>query len=394
MCCFLATFMILAILAIINGNMLTAKVSNSANLPNADAEILEDIPDKNLRGNLGNGNGVQNGIPLNANGGLKIRPRVVHGKEVLDAPIEWPTMPYPQSVPTSGPQPGILPEYSRYSYFGIFKMNYFELTEITKPQLVDFIHNFHSILLPFKVFGVISFGKRCWRYLKRHNENLQGTGAELLVFHGYGLPKKFQYDIYIHLHGNTQVSLQLATQEILNKFAIQIFRCTDEQFGFLIGNGKDLTGFNTNLNTPHEMNKRKEYAINSDGTSYAVVQRFLHDLEAWNNLDVKKQEDIIGIKKNKTTPILPIASNSHYGRWYKDENIKYVEQSLPYGREGDDFRGLWFTGYSTGVNGFETLMRRVHGYDDDIKDSFLSYTQAMTGSYFFVPNMEQLQYLK
>ena len=116
----------------------------------------------------------------------------------------------------------------------------------------------------------------------------------------------------------------------------------DEVHGFRYLDSRDLTGFVDGTENP-EGEHRAEVALVGDedpafsGGSYIHLQRYEHDLNAWNQITVKQQEDILGRTKedNREYASADKAAFAHTRRAsLKDSegrSIEILRHSMPYG---------------------------------------------------------------
>lgn len=79
--------------------------------------------------------------------------------------------------------------------------------------------------------------------------------------------------------------------------------CEDEVHGFRYMDGRAIIGFVDGTENPEFEDERKEYAVIGDedpgfaGGSYAFVQKYIHDMDAWQSLSTEDQEKVIGRHK-------------------------------------------------------------------------------------------------
>ncbi|GAB2717294.1 Dyp-type peroxidase [Streptomyces bullii] len=125
------------------------------------------------------------------------------------------------------------------------------------------------------------------------------------------------------------------------------------------------------------------------GGSYALVQKYLHDVEAWEALAVEAQEKVIG--RTKLTNLELDVPGSH-----KDVNTvtgpdgteqEILRSAMPFGRPGHGEFGTYFVAYARTPEVPETMLRRMFlGGPDGGPDPLLDYSRAVTGNLFFVPS--------
>ena len=127
----------------------------------------------------------------------------------------------------------------------------------------------------------------------------------------------------------------------------------DEVQGFRYFDSRDLLGFVDGTENPTGRGMGEATLIADDpdfeGGSYAVVQKYLHDLEGWNQQPTSIQEHIIGRTKADNIE-LDDAPGSH-----KDlatitdadgTEHDILRDNMPFGRPGSAEFGTYFIGYA------------------------------------------------
>ncbi|CAF4055487.1 unnamed protein product, partial [Rotaria magnacalcarata] len=178
----------------------------------------------------------------------------------------------------------------------------------------------------------------------------------------------------------------------------------DETFGFSYmssqtnGLSQDLTGFEDGNENPKGYELRAKAALICDGDdvsihiggSFALTQKWKHNLNQWARLSQEEQENVIGrTKGEESKKIRPKISTSHISRTDLKENgvdIKVVRQSLPYG--GMKEHGLFFISYASNPNKHEKQLNSMIGMDDGIYDRIMDFSTPITGNYWFIPSID------
>lgn len=134
------------------------------------------------------------------------------------------------------------------------------------------------------------------------------------------------------------------------------------------------------------------------GGSYVIVQKYLHDLDAWNALSVEDQERAVG--RTKLTDIeLDDAvkpADSHVAlstvTGPDGEERQIVRYNMAFGSfdRGGEF-GTYFIGYARDPEVTEEMLRNMFvGRPPGTTDRLLDFSTAATGSLFFVPTADFL----
>ncbi len=142
------------------------------------------------------------------------------------------------------------------------------------------------------------------------------------------------------------------------------------------------------------------------GSSFVLVQRWMHDLPAFSQLSESQQENVFGRTKLDSKKLKAPPEDSHLPQVEpKDtkQDYKLVRQSLPF--IGTNEQGLiycmrWmltgtvglvFIAYGSREEKFEFLLRRMMGLEAPFKvGSLLSFSKCLSSSLFFVPSLSQL----
>ena len=312
------------------------------------------------------------------------------------------TLSHHDFIAKSSAQSGILPEGDSVAYYGTFTVNSDLITdEKMKTSFIQAVKLVDSVLADVskqsnnRVTGTISFGKKLWEVLTANNQQLAGVAEDLFDFPGYGAAPATQCDVYFHIHSTNQGCVYDASQRIYALFPKNSLILSEEKTGFMWRDSRDLTGFIDGTENPQGAASRVKAALRDDGSSFVLVQRFIHNLEKWSKLEVSDQENIIGRKKSNSMAIEPVPSISHVAHTdisFEGEAIKIVRHSLPYGSPGTE-KGLWFTAYCKSMKHHNELQRSIYGLRDGKADSLMSYITPVSGGFYFTPSLKQINLL-
>jgi putative iron-dependent peroxidase len=125
------------------------------------------------------------------------------------------------------------------------------------------------------------------------------------------------------------------------------------------------------------------------GGSILLLQKWAHDTSAWESLAVARQEQVIGRTKDKSVELDDKPSDSHVARTDQDQFGKIFRRNMPYGTIAD--HGTMFVGFSADQRPLATMLEKMVGLDDGVRDALTRYTQALTGAYYFVPSTQSLR---
>ena len=178
----------------------------------------------------------------------------------------------------------------------------------------------------------------------------------------------------------------------------------DEVHGFRYFEARDLLGFVDGTENPVGAAMAEAALIGDEdpdfsGGSYVIVQKYLHDLEAWNALSVEEQELAIGRTKLEDIELdddvkPPNAHNALNVIEVDGEEIAILRDNMPFGNSAADEYGTYFIGYSRDPGTTEQMLQNMFvGRPAGNYDRILDFSTALTGSLFFVPSLSLLESL-
>ncbi len=134
------------------------------------------------------------------------------------------------------------------------------------------------------------------------------------------------------------------------------------------------------------------------GGSYVIVQKYLHDMAAWNALPVEAQEKIIGRTKLSDIELDDAVkpSSAHNALTSitdaDGEELEILRDNMPFGTIGKGEFGTYFIGYACSPERIERMLGNMFvGLPPGNYDRILDFSRAVTGSLFFVPSATFLE---
>jgi putative iron-dependent peroxidase len=179
----------------------------------------------------------------------------------------------------------------------------------------------------------------------------------------------------------------------------------DEVHGFKYFDERDLLGFVDGSENPEGRPASEAVVIGDEdpafaGGSYVIVQKYLHDLRAWDALPSHEQEKVVGRTKlaNVELPDDVLPADSHVAlNTVTDENgdeRKIVRENMPFGTLGEGEFGTFFIGYARTPEVTEQMLRNMFLGDGRAPhDRILDFSTAVTGCLFHVPTVDFLDEL-
>ena len=207
-------------------------------------------------------------------------------------------------------------------------------------------------------------------------------------------------DLLFHIRAESMdVCFELATKLVSALGAVTV---VDETHGFRFFDNRDLLGFVDGTENPDGPLADSATQIGDEdpaftGGCYVHVQKYVHDMAAWNALSTEEQERVIGRTKlddiELDDTVKPV--NSHVAlNVIADEDgteLKIVRHNMPFGEVGRGEFGTYFIGYSRTAAVTERMLRNMFiGDPPGNTDRVLDFSTAVTGSMFFTPIVDFL----
>jgi porphyrinogen peroxidase len=210
-------------------------------------------------------------------------------------------------------------------------------------------------------------------------------------------------DLLFHIRASRMdLCFELATQIMAR--AGDAVTVVDEVHGFRYFDDRDVIGFVDGTENPTGRAAFEAAIIGDEdpafaGGSYVIVQKYLHDMDAWNALSAEEQEKIIGRTKladieldDATKPTS--AHNALTTITENGQEVKILRDNMPFGNVGSGEYGTYFIGYARTPARTELMLQNMFvGRPQGNYDRLLDVSSAVTGNLFFVPSAPLLESL-
>lgn len=160
---------------------------------------------------------------------------------------------------------------------------------------------------------------------------------------------------------------------------------------FRYGRGLDLTGYEDGTENPRGR-KALDAAIvkgagpGLDGASFVAVQQWVHDLDRFDAMPGKDQDNAIGRRKRDNKELGRAPASAHVKRTAQESfspEAFVLRRSMPW---ADATRaGLVFVAFGRSLDAFEAQLKRMVGADDGTVDALFTFTRPVSGAYFWCP---------
>ncbi|WP_308011901.1 Dyp-type peroxidase [Actinacidiphila acidipaludis] len=204
-------------------------------------------------------------------------------------------------------------------------------------------------------------------------------------------------DLLFHLRATRSDLCFAFASEIMKRLRGAV-TLQDEVQGFKYLDVRDLLGFVDGTENPVGPAAHDAVLVGDEdpehaGGSYVIVQKYLHDLDAWNALPVEAQERIIG--RTKATNIELDAPGSHVDlntvTGEDGEERQILRDNMPFGSPGRGEFGTYFIGYARTPEVTELMLDRMFlGVPPSGPDRILDFSTAVTGTLFYTPTADFL----
>ncbi|KAJ5483832.1 hypothetical protein N7539_006032 [Penicillium diatomitis] len=226
---------------------------------------------------------------------------------------------------------------------------------------------------------------------------LRSKALSILLFSSPG-------DLLFHIRSDRH-DLCFEFERQLMKSLGSAVKLVDETVGFRYFVSRDLLGFIDGNANPEGVNAQASTLITADddpnaaGGSYVLVQKYLHDLTAWQALSAEKQEQIIGRTKFDNIEL----GDTEDGQQCSHKTLNTVgdangeeedilRDNMPFGSPGAGEFGTYFIGYTRPLWVIEKMLERMFvGHPPGLHDRVLDYSKPVTGTVFFAPSVDVLQ---
>jgi len=211
-------------------------------------------------------------------------------------------------------------------------------------------------------------------------------------------------DLLFHLrHERMDLCFEFASQAMTRLTgAVTV---VDETHGFRFFDERDLLGFVDGTENPEGAAAAAAALVGAAdpgfaGGSYVIVQKYLHDMDAWNALSTEDQERAFGRSKlsDIEMPDDVKPANSHVAlNTITDPDgtqRQILRANMPFGELTRGEFGTYYIAYAATPSVTELMLTHMFiGDPPGNTDRILDFSRAVTGSLFFAPSADFLDNL-
>lgn len=205
-------------------------------------------------------------------------------------------------------------------------------------------------------------------------------------------------DILFHIRAR-QMGLCYEFASIIDEKLKGAVEAIDETHGFRYMDGKAIIGFVDGTESPAVDENPYHFAVVGEedpdfaGGSYVFVQKYIHDMNAWNALPVEEQEKVIGRRKFNDVELSDEEkpANAHNAVTNIGDDLKIVRANMPFANTSKGEYGTYFIGYASTFSTTRQMLESMFiGNPVGNTDRLLDFSTAVTGTLFFAPSYDLL----
>ena len=288
---------------------------------------------------------------------------------------------------------------------GIFALGtsshaYLEFDLLNPKHITAFASAISNIHEPRTTTGgvnfVIGFRPELWRDIAPDDApaGLKGFNKEIRGTEGFVMPAT-QHDALVWLSGSAYDIVFDMARSVIRSLAGQA-SLKEETSSWSYQHDRDLTGFVDGSENPTLLDAPADALLPEGGPGAAgsvlLLQKWTHLVTEWEALPVEQQERVMGRTKVDSVELENKPSDSHVARTDQDTFGNIFRRNMPYGSV--DNHGTVFVGFSADQRRLSGMLDSMAGLVTGQRDALTRFTVPLTGSYYFVPSVENLRGLR
>jgi len=274
---------------------------------------------------------------------------------------------------------------------GIFALGtsshaYLEFDLLDMKNSKEFGSTIASIREPRTTTGgvnfVIGFRPELWRDLVPDGAppGVEGFNKDIRGTEGFVMPST-QHDAVVWLSGSAYDVIFDMARSVIRDLAGRA-SLAEETSSWPYRHDRDLTGFIDGSENPTLL-EAPTAALLPEGVpgaagSVLLLQKWKHQVTAWEALPVEQQERIMGRTKPNSVELENKPTDSHVARTDQDEFGHIFRRNMPYGNVED--HGTVFVGFSADQKRLSRMLESMAGLVTGARDALTRFSQPLTGS--------------
>jgi putative iron-dependent peroxidase len=242
---------------------------------------------------------------------------------------------------------------------------------------------------------VVGFAPELWRAVAPAEAppDLEGFTRDLVGCEDFLMPAT-QHDALLWLSGSAYDVIFDVARAVIAELK-GLGSVVEETSSWPYRHDLDLTGFIDGTENPTLVEAPSLIVVPEGrpgaGGTVLLLQKWVHDAEAWEALPVQSQERVIGRTKLDSVELEEKPGDSHVARTDQDEFGHIFRRNMPYGTVTD--HGTMFVGFCAAQRPLVAMLESMAGLTSGARDALTRYTPPLTGAYYFVPSIGAIRSL-
>ena len=245
---------------------------------------------------------------------------------------------------------------------------------------------------------VAGFGPRLWSDLAPDHVPVGFADFDPITGpDGFVIPAA-QHDLWLWLHGAGPDAV-FRVARMANRELGECARVVAEQPCFTYQASQDLTGFEDGTENPPLDEAWSIATIPGDGVcaggSIVLLQRWVHDLDGFEALEMADREKVIGRTFYGSEELEPDVQSprSHVSRVIVEdedgEELEVFRRSTSFG--GVLEHGLMFLAFSADRARLQRMLERMAGCEDGLRDRLTEFSTPVASAWYLAPPIDLLR---
>jgi putative iron-dependent peroxidase len=207
-----------------------------------------------------------------------------------------------------------------------------------------------------------------------------------------------QHDLWFFLQASAPDTVFDAAR-LVHRGLQGLARVVEEWPAFTYREGRDMTGFEDGTENPPYAELARVATVPTGrpgaGGSVVLLQRWVHDLERFDELPADDKEQVIGrtLLTSEELPDDVRSPSAHISRVVVEdedgEELEVFRRSSAYG--GVLEHGLVFLAFSADQDRLSRMLDRMLGIDDGVRDRLTDFSRAVSSAWYYAPPLEALR---
>lgn len=201
-------------------------------------------------------------------------------------------------------------------------------------------------------------------------------------------------DVFLRIAGADLGEVLWRTNSLLQQLPSQLV-IADQTDGFDHAGGRDLSGYEDGTENPEgdaavAAALVQDQGPGLDGGSVVAVQRWVHDLAAFQSMSKTEQDHAIGRERVSNEELEDAPESAHVKRTAQEDfapEAFVLRRSMPWSDQRG--AGLVFVAFGASLGPFTALLQRMTGAEDGLVDGLFRFTRPVDGAVYWCPPVHE-----